>query len=168
MTYGRTHRALHGCGCGMGGAMGDDAAASPYAQLAAQVNRFGPGAPAGLQFTRTPFSLTTPTLDPSLALTAVVIYQRRATDAYDQFHDAGSAAAIAAANLGLMDPTAFVSAKLPEVTSTVASYADSLGLPAADGISIPGLGQVSGMTLLLVAGAALAGYVLLRHPRRGS
>lgn len=153
----------------MGGALGDDAGAAPYAQLAAQVNRFGPGAPAGLQFTQTPFSTSTPTLDPGLALTAVVIYQRRATDAYSQFHDVGSAAAIAAANLGLVDPTAFVSARLPEVINTVASYADSVGLPPADGsVSIPGLGQVSVTTLLLLAGAAVAGYVLLQSPRRRS
>lgn len=146
--------------------MGDDTSAtSPYAQLAVQVNRFGPSAPPDLRFTQTPFSVTAQTLDPALALTAVVIYQRRAADAFNQFHDEGSEAAIAAANVGLADPTGFVMARLPEVTSTVASYADSKGLPAAEGsVTLPGVGSVSSTTLLVIA-AAVGGFLLLQGKR---
>lgn len=167
MSYLDPRRALHGCFDSMGGALGDDASASPYATLAAQVNRFGSSAPTGLQFVTTPFSLTAPALDPALALAAVLICQRRATDAFTQFHDAGSAAAIAAANLGLLDPVTYVNARLPDTVSTVASYADSMGLPAAGStISIPGIGDVSTTTLLMVGAAAVLGYMVLHKRRR--
>ena len=164
MSYLDPKRALHGCF----DSMGDDASiGSPYAQLAAQVNRFGPSAPTGLQFVSTPFPATAATLDPALAMAAVLICQRRATDAFTQFHDAGSAAAIAAANLGLLDPVTYVNARLADTTSTVASYADSMGLPAASStISIPGIGDVSTTTLLMVGAAAVLGYMVLKPRRR--
>lgn len=118
-------------------AMGDAAPAPvTFATLAAQVNRFGPaGAPAGYQFVMRPFQLDAVKLDPGLALVAVTIYLRRATDAYNQFHDAGSEQAIAAANAGFADPVAFVTPRLADVTQVVSEFADSLGLPAAEGAS---------------------------------
>lgn len=167
MTYVAPMRSLSGCGCSMGGALGDDGTTvSPFATLAAQVNRFGPSAPVGLQFAPTPFSVTNPVLDPALALAAVLICQRRATDAYNQFHDAGSAAAIAAANVGLLDPSGYVTTNLASTTSTVASYADSMGLAGVQTtISVPGIGEVPTTTLLMVGGAVLA-FMLLRKRGR--
>lgn len=114
--------------------LGDDSGlANPIRTLTAQVNRFGAGAPAGYQFVTTPFDLDAVTLSPDLALAATVIYQRRATDAYNQFHDAGSAQAIADANAGLTSPVGFVSTRMADVISTVGQFADALGLPQASG-----------------------------------
>ncbi len=132
-------------------------------RLAQQVNRFGPGAPAGRQLVDQAFPLAPGTISPALALAAVVIYQRRATDAYSQFHDAGSAQAITAANLAFADPVTFVNQHLADVISTIASYADSLGLPGptSDG----GADVIAGLstrTLLLAAGGALLLWVVMR------
>lgn len=120
--------------------LGDDTGlANPIATLAAQVNRFGAGAPAGYQVVTTPFELDAVNLSPALALTATTIYQRRATDAYNQFHDAGSAQAIADANAGLSAPVGFVSTRMAEMISTISQFADSLGLPPAAGAGLRSL-----------------------------
>jgi len=136
-------------------------------QLAAVVNRFGPGAPAAYQFTSKVFPVATGKIDPEIALVATTIYLRRATDAYSQFHDPGSAAAIARANAGFGDPVGFVTANLADVVTTIGGFADSLGLPAAGGAgSLPGLpSTIAGIdtqTVLLVAGGALALWMVTR------
>lgn len=146
----------------MHGGLGDVADLDPVSQLAAQVNRFGPSAPAGQRFVTTPFPLATGNLDPNLALIALTIYQQRATAAYSQFHDQGSQQAIAAANAGFADPSTFVQSNLADVTSAVAGYADSLGLAKAEGGGQP----LDNTTLLLAAGALVA-VLALRRPRRG-
>lgn len=140
-----------------GRAMGDVAApSSPVADLAAQVNRFGPQAPTGYQFVTTPFPLATGNVPQDLALVAVTIYQRRATDAFNQFHDAGSEAAITLANQGFANPVAFLAPRMGEVTSTIAAFADSLGIPPAAGASsTSALGDSSNLLLLAAAVAAL-------------
>lgn len=140
--------------------LGDVGAAAPggaVTLLVSQVNRFsGPQVPASYQYVSIPFPAMT-TLDMSLAVTAITIYLRRATDAYNQFHDAGSAAAIAAANLGFADPVAFVSGRMSDVTSTIAGFADSLGLPSVGSrIDIPPWG----------IGAAIIGAWLVLRPSR--
>ncbi len=137
--------------------MGD--VSDPVADLIAQVNRFGPAAPAGAQFIQQPFPLATG-ISPGLALVATTIYQRRSTDSFNQFHDAGSAAAIAAANVGFADPVSFVTSHLADVTRTLAGYADSLGLPSADGA--PTVGGVDMQTILIVAGLGLAAWWLVK------
>jgi hypothetical protein len=130
--------------------MGDDAQpGSPVAQLAAQVNRFGASAPGPYQFAPVPFPLSS-TLDLLLAQVALLIYQRRLTDAYTQVRDAGTAAAINAANAGFADPVAFVSPRVAQVTSTIATFADALGLAPADGGAASGDG-ISAGTLVLAA-----------------
>lgn len=127
---------------------------SPVAALVAQVNRFGPAAPAGYQFVTQPFQLASGILDPALALAAITIYQRRATAGYEQFHDAGSETAIARANVGFADPLRFVTDNLPEVTAAIGGYADSLGLPAAAG-SAAAVAEALTSPLVIVAGIAL-------------
>lgn len=154
MTYHRPY-GLSGCG-----AMGDTAVTDPVADLVAQVNRFGPAAPAGLQFVQQPLPLATG-ISPELALAALTIYQRRSTDAFNQFHDAGSAAAIAAANLGFANPVAFVTGALSDVTRTIAGYADSMGLPNADGTSST-IAGIDLQTIIVVAGIGLAAWWLVK------
>jgi hypothetical protein len=133
---------------GRGGALGDDAMPQgPVAVLAAQVNRFGPGAPVAYQFAPVAFPVVN-VLDPALALAALTIYLRRSTDAYQQVHDAGTLAAIDAANAGYADPSAFVLANLPQVTSVITMFADSLGLPGTTSAA----GSLSTSSLLLAAG----------------
>jgi hypothetical protein len=129
--------------------MGDAAPADPVATLAAQVNRFGASAPVGYQFVTTPFA---PPMSMGLATAALTIYQRRATDAYSQFHDAGSQAAIDAANAGFSDPVSFVMGHLSEVISTVATFADALGIPGAGANAEPADTGTSTGSILLAAG----------------
>jgi hypothetical protein len=129
--------------------MGDVAISDPVAALAAQVNRFGTSAPEGYRFVTIPVAAP---MNPGLALTALTIYQRRATDAYNQFHDAGSEMAINAANAGFSDPVSFVTARLPEVLATIGGFADALGLPSNP---TPGTGPEIGSpggAVLLAAG----------------
>jgi hypothetical protein len=151
MPYLRPARRRRGPVPGPGGALGDAQTAppSPVAVLAEQVNRFGPSAPAAFQFIQAPF-LATGKLAPDLALTALLIYHRRASDAYAQFHDAGSAALIDAANAGFSNPVSFVTGRMDEVTKTVAQFADSVGLPPAQGSAVAG--DIP-LPLLLAAGA---------------
>jgi len=130
----------------------------PVGKLAAQVNRFGAAAPAGYQYAATPF-VATGNLDPNLALVALTIYQARATSAYAQFHDQGSAQAIAAANAGFADPTGFVQSHISDVTQQIAGFADSLGLPPAAG------DDVGDNTTLWVVGGAMAAYFLFAKKR---
>lgn len=133
--------------------MGDDAAPlSPVAQLAAQVNRFGASAPAPYQFAPVAFPLAS-TLDPALAQVALLIYQRRLTDAYNQLRDAGTAAAIDAANAGFADPVAFVSPRVSQVTSTIGTFADALGLAPAVGAPSDGIGPGALILAAVVLGA---------------
>ncbi len=145
--------------------MGGDSASDPVAQLAAQVNRFGPGAPAAYQFTSKAFPLASGVVNPELALVALTIYQRRATEGYSQIHDAGSLAAITRANLGYGDPVGFVTANLADVLTTVGGFADSLGLPgpdAGDGTIAGTFAGIDTRTLLLVAGGALVLWMVTR------
>lgn len=143
---------------------------SPVDQLALQVNRFGPGAPAAYQFHTTAFATGNP-LDLDLASTAMLIYQRRAIDAYAKFADPASSALIANANAGMADPVAWVSAHLADVTGVVKSYGDSVGLPGVSGGSITDTLTASG-PLGLPVGAWIAGgvaalaYLTTRKGRR--
>ncbi len=146
--------------------MGDVAPATPvgpWGALAAQVNRFGAGAPAGYVFASQVYPVASGIPDPGLAVTAATIFQRRAADAYNQFADAGSAAAIARANQGLADPLGFVTANLAEVTSVIGAFADSLGIPPAAGAAGATPGTIAGVdttTLLWIAGIGLALWAL--------
>ncbi len=144
---------------GRGGSLGDVGYAT-VADLAAQVNRFGPSAPAAYQFTTTVFPPST-VLDPALALTALTIYQRRATDAYNEFRDAGSKTAIDKANKGFADPTAFVQANLYDVTSTIGMFADAAGLPASAGSGVD-----TGINPLLIGGIGLGLLLLMGGKKR--
>ncbi len=155
-AHGRVARAR-----GLRGAMGDVVAPAgdPAAGLVAQVNRFGPGAPTGYQFVSEPFSLP---MGISMATTALTIYQRRATDAYNQFHDAGSEQAIAAANAGYADPVAFITGHLAEVTQTLQAFADSLGIPPATS-GIPPIGPDGGP--ILIGAVILAVWWLMERKR---
>jgi hypothetical protein len=146
--------------------MGDVAGSATGADLAAQVNRFGPSAPSGYQFVTEPIpapltalGVTLLPISVGLATIALTIYQRRATDSYNQFHDTGSSQAIAAANAGFADPVGFVTSNLNTVTQTLQAFADSLGIPAAAAATSPA--DDSSGTLLLVAGAALVAWLLL-------
>lgn len=146
--------------------MGDVASTSdPLAALASQVNRFGTAAPAAYQFTATDFPLATGKLDPALALTALTIYQRVSADSYNQFHDAGSASAISRANAGFADPVAFVTANLSEVTRAIGTFADSLGLPGSQPLDPGSLPLLAGGTMMMIAGLAIAFWVITRGDR---
>lgn len=156
MTVGRVGKAR-----GRARAFGDDnatGAPDPVAQLIAQVNRFGPDAPVAVRFLTATIPAATGTLPLAAAIAAVTIYQRAATDSYNRFHDAGSAAAIAAANKGFADPMSFVMGDIANITAAIAAYADNVGLPASGGL----LGGSSLSTVLLVAGVGLAVWWMVR------
>lgn len=136
--------APRGCYGSMGGAMGDTAPARAYTvgDLVRQVNRFGDSAPVGYRYAAASEGVVGAPFDPAavqvtmpLAIAAVLIYQRRASDAYSRFGDQGSLAALNAANGAFADPVGFVTSRLAEVVSTISSFGDSLGIPAADGSS---------------------------------
>jgi hypothetical protein len=98
-----------------------------------------------------------------LATAALTIYQRRATDAYNQFHDAGSQVAITTANAGFADPVAFVTGHLSEVTQTLQQFADSLGIPAASSGAPADTGPSGGPLLI---GAVIVGVWWLMERKR--
>lgn len=163
MHYGLPHRhALFRAARARGSALGDTAAPNPapdpVTALIAQVNRFtGAGAPTAYRVADAPFGVATGNLA-IVAPVAVVIYQRAATDSYNQFGDRGSAQQIDKANTGLADPVGFVSTNMAEVTSVIAALADSLGLS-----STPGAAGVS-RTFLIIGGIAIAAWLLSRGP----
>jgi hypothetical protein len=158
----RSPRALSG-GCG---AMGDSAPAmTPVDALVNQINRFGPAAPPAWRIVDRTFSVPVASgkIDMATALWAVIIYQRRAAEAYKQIKDAGSEAAVNRANAGFADPVAFVTSNLAEVTTTIGSFADSLGLPGPVYGGGGGGGLPSGHQMLLVAaGTALVLWLVSR------
>lgn len=137
----------------------------PVSQLAAQVNRFaGPSVPQAYRFMDQPIQVATGNLSADLALHAVLIYQRRATDAYTQFHDTGSEQAINLANQGLADPVAFTSTRIANLTTVIGTFADSLGLPPAaqPGSDGSGGGDDNLTQFLVIAGVGLALWWMLR------
>jgi hypothetical protein len=149
--------------------MGDITADATPADLVAQVNRFGAGAPSGYKFVTDPFTAPVAVLGVTLlpigiglATTAVTIYQRRATDAYNQFHDAGSEQAIADANAGFADPVGFVTTHLGQITQTLQTFADSLGIPPAASSSVAPDDSSSGNTLMLAAGILAVWWLMER------
>lgn len=128
----------------------------PVAVLISQVNRFtGPKAPAEYRVAPGPFQLASGNLG-KVAPVAVVLYQRAATDSYNQYGDRGSALQIEKANKGFADPAGFVSTNMSEVTGLIANLADSIGLPESDG------GSGMTRTLLIIGGVALAAWMLSR------
>jgi len=149
--------AVSGRARGRGRAMGDDATGgATVTDLAIQVNRFGAQAPAGYQFVTVPFDappapygIQLLPLGIGLATMALTIYQRRATDAYNRFHDQGSQQAIAKANAGFADPVTFVTANLGEIVPTLRAFADSLGIPADPGDAAATDAGISAGTIIL-------------------
>lgn len=136
--------------------LGDTAAMGPVAALAMQVNRFGASAPLTYQFVTVPFPATD-VLDPALALTALTIYLRRATDAYASFHDAGTQAAIAQATAGYANPSSFVGTNMGTITPVIKMFADSLGLPS---VGADGQPDTDSTTVVAVIAVVLAAWWL--------
>lgn len=141
--------------------MGDTATDGGVAALVGQLNRFAPpAAPVEHQVLKAALPLATGNVTMDVALPAVVLYQRRATAAYQQFQDAGSLAVLEQANQAFTSPVAFVTANLANVTNTIASYGDSVGLaPAASGASG---GGVDVTQLAVLAGVGLAVWWMMR------
>lgn len=150
--------------------MGDTGSDVRAADLVDQVNRFGSGAPSAYQFVTTPFTappavfgISLMPMSIGLATVALTIYQRRATDAYNQFHDAGSQQAITAANAGMADPVGFVTSHLADVTQTLQAFADSLGIPPAGSGATTDTGPSGGP--LLIGAVILAVWWLMESKR---
>jgi len=100
----------------------------PYLFLTAQVNRYA-SAPAAYQYVQTPFPLVSGSISENVATAALLINQGRALDAVQA--GTGTVANVANASAGFGDPVTTVNAQLAAITSSVATWADSLGLPAA-------------------------------------
>lgn len=165
MSYDRPQRTLSaGRWRGPARGMGDTAPTmTPVEALIHQVNRFGPTAPAQYRFADRAFPVVASgKIAPDVAMAALLIYQRRAADAYNQFHDAGSEAAISRANQGFADPVAFVTGNLADVTTAITGFADSLGFPPATSPGQGGGGGFSTQTILMVAGGAVLLWLVTR------
>lgn len=148
----------------------DEVPLTPVDQLALQVNRFTGTAPAAYNFHAAAFATGNP-LDLDLASTAMLIYQRRAMDSYAKFQDAASSALIQNANTGMADPVGWVGAHLLDVTTVVKGYADSVGLPAAQGATVVEKLSTAGPFGIPLWGYAAAGaagvvYMLTHKTRR--
>lgn len=134
---------------------------SPVAALVAQVNRFGPDAPAAYRFLPAPFPLATVNVTPELALYTLLICQRRAADAYTQFKDAGSQALLSQAmeTLGQYEQqVSFVSSHMADLTQVVRNFADSVGLPAGVGPVDSVIPGADTSTVLIVVALAAAAF----------
>ena len=131
-------------------------APDPVSGLISQINRFtGPDAPDGYRVADAPWGVASGNLA-LVAPVAVVLYQRAATDSYNQFHDAGSATQITKANAGFTDPSGWVTKNMAEVTTLITSLADSLSLPMGAATS----GTTS--TVLIIGVLAAAVWLLSR------
>jgi hypothetical protein len=139
--------------------MGDlSSATDPVSALIAQINRFtGAAAPISYRVADVPYPVASGNLA-LVAPVAVVLYQRAATDSFNQFGDAGSAAQIAKANQGFADPSGFVGKNMAEVTALITALASSLSLPSADGA----LGNDASRMIFIVGAALLATWLLSR------
>lgn len=164
MTYVNdyTARGTLGCsGCGVG--LGDTS--DPVAALVAQVNRFGPSAPATYRYVSTTYPVATGTVPAAVAVSAAFLLLRRAQDAVVRYGDTASAALMQKALAATANPQAYVQANLQAVTVEIAAFADTLGIPASGG-----LGTIAGIPITTVVagiGGALAlGWVLLGRKKR--
>lgn len=129
-------------------------AGDPVSVLIGQINRFtGSGAPASYRVADAPYPVASGNLS-LIAPVAVVLYQRAATDSFNQFGDSGSAAQIAKANQGFADPPGFVTKNMAEVTTLITALANSLSLPASDGSD-------DSTRMIFIIGAALVAAWLL-------
>lgn len=146
-------------GSRVGRAMGAfESTSDPVAQLIAEVNRFGPKAPTGLQYVPTVYPLATGKVPADVAASAAFIYHRRAQDAVLKFGDKGSRDLLSRASVGLGNPTAFVNDNLADVTSVIKSYADANGLPASQ-LTIAG--KITSLASSPLVIAAVGGGLLL-------
>jgi hypothetical protein len=92
----------------------------------------------------------------AVAIAAVLINQRRASDAYIKDHSLS--AFLEDANRGFADPVAFVTKNLAEVTQTIAIYGDLNNVPPAT-TTVPG--QILGVPTYMVIGAVAVVFLLL-------
>lgn len=130
--------------------------ASPVVVLQQQLNRFaGAGVPADIAFLKAPLPVTG-VLDPETAITAVLVVQKRAADAFRTYRDVTSTDILARANEGFADPPAWVGQNLADVTLVVSNYANARGLPGASGST-----KILGLPRAVVIAAGLAAGALL-------
>ena len=148
--------------------LGDAAGMPPSDQvqnLQAQINRFGTGAPAGLQVQPTPLPVTG-VLDSATAQAALAILEVRLTRAFAPYPGADDANKASLAQLLQADPMTYVLANFSAVLSTIQGYADSLRLPAATPIIVSQVVSALGgeaQALAVIGGAALLFYYLGRR-----
>lgn len=129
--------------------------------LILQINRFlDPTTPAAYQLTG--FNVgangfpTNGTIDQGVAMAAMALMQRRATDAYSNAKStvdkAGAAALISQVNQGWSDPVSFVNGSIDSITATIATYADLHGVAKAASSTIAGIDT----TTILIGAAVVA------------
>ncbi len=146
--------------------MGDASSSDPVAALIAQVNRFGPGAPKGYQYVDKPFGLATGTVPPAVAVAAAFILFRRAQDAALRYNDDASRTLLAKAGQINASPLTSVPANIGAITSELQAFADSIGAPAAGGLSSMRILGVPVTTVAIAVGGVAAITYLLRRKRR--
>lgn len=139
----------------------------PVAALIAQVNRFGPGAPAPYRYVTKPYAFATGKVPQAVAISAAFILQRRAQDGVIKFADSGSIALLNAATAAQKNPVGYVTANIRTVTAEIKAFGDSVGAPAAEGFSKNKIWGIPVTTVGIAAGGVLAlGYVLLTSRRK--
>lgn len=130
--------------------------------LIAQVNRFmGSDVPAAYRLTGMAASSypTNGTLTPDVAMAALILFQRRAADAYSSATDAttkaGAQMMIAQADSGFADPLGFVTSNIGPVTSTLTTYGDLHGVAKAQSTTTI-LGSSVDTTTIAIGAAVVA------------
>lgn len=165
------YTSLSGCTCqarrGLG-ASGDatgNVYATPVGMLQMHLNRFrGLDVPADIRFGDTKLPITG-VVDMATGITAVLVAQKRAADAFARYKDNTTRDLLSTINSGFADPIGYTNANVGDLMLIAANYAQAKGRPdpATDG---GGVGAMfAGTKGALLAGGLLAGVFLLWRSR---
>ena len=136
--------------------------------LIAQINRFfDPQTPDAYKLTGFNVAAsgfpTNGTIDIGVAMAALTLVNKRATDAYNNakttVDKAGASVMISQLGPAWQDPINFVTTNIGSITATIATYADLHGVPKAQGSL---LGGVDTTTILIGATVVAALWIFAR------
>lgn len=147
-----------------GGATGN-VSASPVGMLQAQLNRFrGLDVPADIRFGDAKLPITG-VVDMATGITAVLVAQKRAADAFARYKDNTTRDLLATINTGFADPIGYTSANVGDLMLITANYAQAKGLPEPSPAGGALGAMFKGTKGMLLAGGLVAGALLLWRSR---